>query len=770
MTTSFNVDTDLKDLILRTLGTEYMSISCTDGVPTGNHYQSVALGDFKTRGFREDRAPLLDLIDFQGKKVLDLGSNLGELSRAARERGAYLVDGFEVDPYFLEIAELVNVFTGATRVSFYQRDIADAASYEERYDIVLAFAVFHYIHRCLSRIAERTDVLVLETHKLEGNFESGYMQPVSKYFPHHQLLGESDWGSTFDSREVRAVVVFAKDQASLLGALQPGAAARQHQDTSTKPSAQPPAQISTRLIDPAGTTLQDRFFTNFSFDSSDELLTAVDSIDVDVSALAKSQDSRRSRYRGWIYWFLYLKGYCQYRRSGEIGPGNIYFDYLMDHFDDPDTSMSRERKDTTAAIEHVKRRFQDMDLFSQRDRVQEASELVAPIRVFAGNRSSETALRISESGSGNQQFARAVDGWHRVFAARVFGVSSLRCEVVDEQSSAPIRGAIEHLSVESGRLRMRGWCLHPERRADTVVITSGEGREVAVAGITRRTDVAAAFPHIPHADRSGFEVDADYEPEARDKPFLLRLTTLRNWFAVGEMSIECVAGASDGRRWPAGSLAERHFGTTDPEMMALRSFRALHQMLEPLNRYRTISSFESVLDFGCGCGGLEVFMQDFLSGASVTGIEFDDEAIEWCREIHSSGLFLAARPDPPTDLSPDSFDLVIGHRILTRLGREAQNAWLAEVSRLMGSGAYAALTVKGELVKPFISDRAVLDGLEAEGISRTVAHDDQTGRANDSTYQTREYSVLEYGRRFDVVTYVEGGVGNEFDLIVLRKP
>ena len=100
---------------------------------------------------REDRGRFLDALDLRGRTVLDLGSNLGEISREARARGAALVDGFEIDPYFNEIAQLVNVLTGTTGVSFYERDMADPATYGEPYDVVLAFSAFRFIADRLDR-------------------------------------------------------------------------------------------------------------------------------------------------------------------------------------------------------------------------------------------------------------------------------------------------------------------------------------------------------------------------------------------------------------------------------------------------------------------------------------------------------------------------------------------------------------------------------------------------------------------------------------------
>ena len=77
----------LKQLILEAIRVSYTSESNINRSQTGNHYQSLQLGESRTQGFRSPRFEFLDQIDFSGRKVLDLGCNLGEISRAARARG-----------------------------------------------------------------------------------------------------------------------------------------------------------------------------------------------------------------------------------------------------------------------------------------------------------------------------------------------------------------------------------------------------------------------------------------------------------------------------------------------------------------------------------------------------------------------------------------------------------------------------------------------------------------------------------------------------------
>ena len=434
---------------------------------------------------------MLDQIDFTGKKVLDLGCNLGELSREARARGAALVDGFEYDPYFIEIGELVNALTGTTRVSFYERDIGDPDVYDQQYDMVLAFAVMGQgAAKAMGRIAEITDVFVLETHRLEGNFEDGYMNMLSRHFPHHRMLGESDWGATFDRHEVRASLVLAKTEEALAGALQDGAVPVLEDPEDPSASASSAGRV--RHVDVARTVLQEKFFTTFNFESPDELCAAVGGMDVDVAALARSHDSRVEGYDGWVLWFVYLKGYLEYAQGGEVGPGNSYFDYLTDYHSqvgDPDRGaagrLGRHARVRRAPVQehgpHARGGVQPR-----------GAEEIEPLLAITSERT-VGRLMIYEPGVTHPVAATRLDGWHRLFAARVFGVPQLRLEVMGEAEPKPVLGELESLEFDGNRLSISGWAISSESRLDLIEATlRGERSWVARRPPSGRTSPGAS--------------------------------------------------------------------------------------------------------------------------------------------------------------------------------------------------------------------------------------------------------------------------------------
>lgn len=127
-----------------------------------------------------------------------------------------MVDGFESDPFFVSVSNLINAYNDTTRVSFFQRDITLPATYSERYDIILAFSVFVYIRPLLSLITGMTNrLLIMETHRLEDNLQSYYLDPVLQYMPHHQVLGQSEWGARAPDEGTRVIVAFARSEDDL---------------------------------------------------------------------------------------------------------------------------------------------------------------------------------------------------------------------------------------------------------------------------------------------------------------------------------------------------------------------------------------------------------------------------------------------------------------------------------------------------------------------------------------------------------------------------
>jgi len=518
---------DLSAVIGSALALDYVSESCRGGIQTGNHYQSVRLGATVTAGFRGDRTDVLDRIDFRGRTVLDLGSNLGELSRAARERGAARVVGIEYDDFFVAIARGLNALNDVEGVEFRQGDIADPRIYDEAFDIVLAFSVFQYVGDVLEHVCRiARDVLVVETHKLDGNLLRDYVVPVRKQLPAFTALGRSDWSIRSEAGGQRAVMAFARDEAVLAAALT--AAAGERGD----------AGGARERVDVARTSraLQSRFLECFSFESLEHLLDAVRTTSVDLGAMGNNRDVARG-YRGWLYWFMYLKGYVEYLDSGVVGDTNAFRRYFAEHHlprvDEPGIGSEQ-----ASAI--AQRRFADLDAMRRAPR--HADDLVdkpsPPIRITVSDPPPPDPLLITFTTRQTER-AALLDGWHRLFGAAICGIRELEAEVVYE-AYPPVHGRIEHYEVTAdGTLRLDGWCFSSSEPWAFIELRAC-GRAIARATPAERPDVAAAAPDRPHAGASGFSFTCPAPP---DDCLTLDVLPTQNWLPIGRMRLHRGRGA-----------------------------------------------------------------------------------------------------------------------------------------------------------------------------------------------------------------------------------
>ncbi|MBX3303320.1 MAG: methyltransferase domain-containing protein [Nitrospira sp.] len=115
-------------------------------------------------------------IDFKGKRLLELGCNMGLLSIHAKLSGASACLGIDVDREILEAANLASRAFG-TEVIYRQFDLADSSPWEEElngFDVISALSVLHWIEnkeRVWSFIGKHKEMLY-EGHESEQEAES----------------------------------------------------------------------------------------------------------------------------------------------------------------------------------------------------------------------------------------------------------------------------------------------------------------------------------------------------------------------------------------------------------------------------------------------------------------------------------------------------------------------------------------------------------------------------------------------------------------------
>jgi SAM-dependent methyltransferase len=116
------------------------------------------------------------------------------------------------------------------------------------------------------------------------------------------------------------------------------------------------------------------------------------------------------------------------------------------------------------------------------------------------------------------------------------------------------------------------------------------------------------------------------------------------------------------------------------------------------NAGRSIDSFGSILDFGCGCGRVMRFVAARARpGATLLARDIDADSIAWLQSAFPSIDARRNEPLPPLGDLPDaSVELVYAISVFTHVDAEYQDAWLAEIARVLAPGGLGVLTVMGE--------------------------------------------------------------------------
>ena len=197
-------------------------------------------------------------------------------------------------------------------------------------------------------------------------------------------------------------------------------------------------------IDTQRTCLQRVFFSHFAFDSSEDLVAAVGEMRVGVDTIALSRDLRQQLYSGWIYWFLFLRGFLDFREVGDVEDDNVYLQYMVKYYaprgQDPgvvETFLDPKRAKLRTLV-----RFEWMTTFADAAASGRLNVTdINPTLVVVRDPIPEYPLRVFAVGAADSLGGSLVDGWHRLFGARLFGLASIPGLVIREEASAAQEGA-----------------------------------------------------------------------------------------------------------------------------------------------------------------------------------------------------------------------------------------------------------------------------------------------------------------------------------------
>jgi SAM-dependent methyltransferase len=194
---------------------------------------------------------------------------------------------------------------------------------------------------------------------------------------------------------------------------------------------------------------------------------------------------------------------------------------------------------------------------------------------------------------------------------------------------------------------------------------------------------------------------------------------------------------------------------------------------------RSLDSFHSILDFGCGCGRMLMWLEELGQTRALHGTDIDAEAIAWCREHIPYATVSVNGDDPPLPFANNTFDLIFNHSVFTHIDEQRQDAWLTELHRVTQPGGFLVLSVHGEVALGEYGEvvvgedpRSIRRRIESEGIvfiDGVQAPDCPLPDWYQHTYHAPWYVFEHWGKWFEIRAYVSGAALGLQDHILLER-
>lgn len=158
------------------------------------------------------------------------------------------------------------------------------------------------------------------------------------------------------------------------------------------------------------------------------------------------------------------------------------------------------------------------------------------------------------------------------------------------------------------------------------------------------------------------------------------------------------------------------------------------------------TSFNAILDFGCGCGRVLAGWEPYLRPSlTLNGVDINPILVEFCKaNIPFANVEVSQYMPPLAQFSDSQFDFVYAASVFTHLNLESARAWAKEFRRIIRPGGILMMSFHGSWYLSEL-DRIAKDGsriLNEKGFFlflHGIPGDTWNGSNNYATFMTPKF-------------------------------
>ncbi|MCB8777749.1 methyltransferase domain-containing protein [Planktothrix agardhii 1032] len=354
-----------------------------------------------------------------------------------------------------------------------------------------------------------------------------------------------------------------------------------------------------------------------------------------------------------------------------------------------------------------------------------------------------------------------------------------------------ILSSLDHAVIENDRLNLYGWVASFEEATVSSfklsVANYNFSQFETIVGIDS-PDVKSAYPQLYKADQARFSISIPLNSEQQEKlGYHYSLITLIPVFESKQgkplqkllaptyiqdnIEPKLILNTGQMLPIPPEDLRVRVHGAADISsflQVGLEINRDIRFALEKIGR--NWSSFESILDFGCGCSRALIWNIAEDNSSHFFGSDVDPEVITWCQQNITVAQFNVNQVFPPLNYESNQFDFIYLISVFTHLDEAAQLSWLKEFDRILKPGSLVLITTHGKQVAQLLAP-GLVNKLDSQGM---IFDSDSITSSPlpewyKNTYHTEAYIRQSWSTEFDIVDYIPGGMRNHQDIVILQK-